>query len=162
MSARLCSTSRMRTQTRALTSPAVNTGTAKSSSIVGRVAGRFPRIEIATAGASDIAGRCQTAVRVRGERFRSRRCGPATRRCCRKARSVAETAAGCAARSSRMRVAPSGRRSLATPPGTTRSIISRWPKQASAARNTCSRKMPQCACMSENEASLQMAPMSPK
>ena len=37
--------------------------------------------------------------------------------------------------------------SRATPPGTIASIISRWPKQASAARKTRSRRMPLCACM---------------
>ena len=33
---------------------------------------------------------------------------------------------------------------------------------SAAARRTCSRKIPQCACMMEKDASLQMAPMSPK
>ena len=37
--------------------------------------------------------------------------------------------------------------SRATPPGTMASIISRWPKQVSAARNVRSRKIPQCACI---------------
>ena len=34
--------------------------------------------------------------------------------------------------------------------------------QSSAARNTCSRRTPQCACISENAASLQIAPISPR
>ena len=50
----------------------------------------------------------------------------------------------------------------ATPPGTTRSIISRWPKQLSAARSTYSRSSAHCACSMAKAASLQMAPISPK
>ena len=61
MSARLCSTSRMRIHTRALTSPAVSTGTEKVQFIVWRVARRFPHVEIATAGAPDIAGSAELA-----------------------------------------------------------------------------------------------------
>ena len=38
---------------------------------------------------------------------------------------------------------PSSSRSAATPPGTMQSIIRRWPKQALAARSTCSRSAPQ-------------------
>jgi hypothetical protein len=52
--------------------------------------------------------------------------------------------------------------STATPPGTMQSIISRCPKQALATRSTCSRRMLQWAWISEKEASLQMAPMSPR
>ena len=59
MSATLCSTSRMRIHTRALTSPAVSTGTVKVKPIVRRVAGHFARIDIASARASDIAGRAE-------------------------------------------------------------------------------------------------------
>ena len=42
------------------------------------------------------------------------------------------------------------------------SIISRWPKQPAAQRSTRSRSMPQCASMMLNDASLQIAPKSPR
>ena len=61
---RLCSTSRIRTQTRALTSPAVKTGTSKVELIVGRIARRFAHIEIASAGAPDIAARAELACQL--------------------------------------------------------------------------------------------------
>src|SRR5947199_80989 len=41
-----------------------------------------------------------------------------------------------------MAAAPAGVRSSVTPPGTTRSIISRWPKAAAQARSTPSRSDP--------------------
>ena len=104
----------------------------------------------------------RTAVQVRRKRSRSRRYGPAAKRCCRRARRGAEIAAGWFSANRPDAAAPPEPRSVATPPGTTRSIINRCPKQVSAARSTRSRRMPQCAFMSENEASLQMAPMSPK
>jgi hypothetical protein len=59
-----------------------------------------------------------------------------------------------------MAAMPAGSRSVATPPGTMRSIIRRWPKPVSAARRTCSRRMPVWACISAKAASLQTAPMS--
>ena len=55
MSARLCSTSSMRTHTRASTSPSWRTGTSKSSSRIGRIARRLARIEGAARGAADVA-----------------------------------------------------------------------------------------------------------
>ena len=55
ISARLCSTSRMRIQTRALTSPAVEDRHGEFELVVGRVARRLARIETAAAGAADIA-----------------------------------------------------------------------------------------------------------
>ncbi len=67
-----------------------------------------------------------------------------------------------AAAARRSATSPSPLKSTATPPGTIRSIISRWPKQAATALKMRSRMTPQCACMSEKEASLQIAPMSPK
>ena len=55
-----------------------------------------------------------------------------------------------------------GRQVAAHSAGDHASIIRRWPKQAFAARSTCSRSRPQLACMMLNEASLHTAPMSPR
>ena len=94
ISARLCSTSRMRIQTRALTSPCRQHRNVKIERIIGRIAGRFPRVEIAAAGAPDIAGRAELSRKF-GAHDAGRRCGPAARRCCRKAQRGAEIAVGC-------------------------------------------------------------------
>ena len=82
------------------------------------------------------------------------------------ARATLDKAAKLAGRTSARNADTSGTqlgwRSSAVPPGTTASIISRCPKQKSAMRNVRSRRMPQRACMIANDASLQMAPISPK
>ncbi len=54
-SAMLCSTSRMRTQMRASTSPAVSTGTSKRRLIIGRIGQVAAAVEVAARGAADIA-----------------------------------------------------------------------------------------------------------
>ncbi len=134
----------------------------RSELVVGRIARGPARIEGAARGAADVAAGAESPRQLGASGCRCRRCDPAARRCCRRARPARESGAGSrrSARAARRR--PSRPRSAATPPGTTRSIISRWPKQASAARSTRSRSTPQWACISAKEASLQMAPMSPK
>ena len=92
ISARLCSTSRMRIQTRALTSPACSTGTSNCELVVGRVAGRAARVEVAARGAADIAAGGELPRERRLTGCRCRRCGPAARRCRRRARPARESA----------------------------------------------------------------------
>ena len=55
---------------------------------------------------------------------------------------------------------PSGAISAATPPGTTTSIISRWPKACSAARSSSSRCRPAAACSGASPAASAMRPRS--
>src|SRR5579883_3517119 len=136
-------------------------GNSELQLIVGRVAKRFAHIEVTAAGATYIARRAEfpgvvganNAGRNRAILQRGRvviELDQARKRC-RKILSASR------------RIAVASRpTSAATPPGITRSIIRRCPQQASAARSTCSRKRPQCVCMIANDASLQMAPISPK
>ena len=132
--------------------------------VVGRIARRrAARRRRGREARPTIAAGAELLRAVRRARRRCRRCGPAARRCCRRARPARGNARRIVAQQRRGSPrAPGASRSAATPPGTTRSIISRWPKQARAARSTCSRSTPQCACMSAKAASLQMAPMSPR
>ena len=61
---------------------------------------------------------------------RSRPCGPVARRCCRRSRQAAGKRRRTVSISARSCAMPSAPRSSVTPPGTTRSIINLWPKQA--------------------------------
>ena len=91
---------------------------------------------------------------------------PTVRSCSEAVASYSVTSGGKRRRSSaisaRSASAPIAERSQAVPPGTMQSIISRWPKATAVARSTRSRRMAQCACIRPNEASLQMAPTSPR
>ena len=106
--------------------------------------------------------RRRSAAPVRPTGCRCRPCGPAATRSCRRAATSGGKRARISSISARIRAAPSADRSTATPPGTMQSIIRRWPKQAAAQRSTRSRSMPQCASMMLNDASLQIAPKSPR
>ena len=104
----------------------------------------------------------RTGAQDRPGARRSRPCGPGARPCCRKAARAwgRSRAASATAPGSPRRLRRRDRR--ATPPGTTASIISRWPNAALAARKVRSRKIPQWASIRAKAASLQIAPMSPK
>ncbi len=163
ISARLWPTSRMRIQTRSLTSPPVADGHLECQRVVRRIAER--RVARRKPG------------RTRGRRSRRRRTArrvralstpvPTVRSCSDGVSSYSSTSFGkrCAMVvddvADRRRCRPRASRTD-TPPGTTRSIISRWPKAVRHARSTRSRSTPQCACISVNDASLQTAPMSPR
>ena len=132
ISARLCSTSRMRIQTRALTSPSV-----KHRHLEGELDRRadrraLRRVEGAARGAADIAAGAELARQFRAAGCRCRRCGPAARRCCRRGSTRRGESGARFRRAGREARAPiRGARSAATPPGTIASIIRRWPKAAS-------------------------------
>ncbi len=104
ISARLCSTSWMRTQTRALTSPSVAHRHLEGERVIGRVAGDAARIEGAAGGAADIAAGAELPRQRRRRGCRSRRCGPAARRCGRRARPASGKRARISASSARRRV----------------------------------------------------------
>ena len=158
----LCSTSRMRIQTRALTSLSLQHRDLELELVVGRIAGRAARIEGAAGGAPDVAAGGEPAHQLgRDPAGRDRAVlqrGGVVVELDQLREAAADSRSGAAQR--RDAVVRRGRRRRR--PATIRSIISRWPKQASAARSTRSRSTPQWACISANAASLQIAPMSPR
>ena len=155
-------TSSMRTQTRALTSPSVATWRSRiRARRRAHSAGNATRIEVAPGGTADKTAGAelprQGGVEHAGRDRAILQRGGAVVELDQRREARADLAI-----SARIASTPAARRSAATPPGTTRSIIRRWPKAASAARSTRSRRMPQWACMMAKDASLQIAPMSPR
>ena len=130
--------------------------------VVGRIADRPARVEVAARGAADKAAGAEPARQL------GRQDAGADGAVLQRGGLVVELHQRREARAYRRRSAhgcrrhPSESRSTATPPGTMQSIIRRWPKQAAAQRSTRSRSMPQCASMRLNDASLQIAPKSPR
>ena len=153
----------MRTQTRASTSPSCAHRNFERECVVGRIAGAAAHIDGPARCPADEAAAAEERRPSPGEGCRCRPSCPAARRYCRRGRPTPARRCRISA-SSRSDVlarrSAEGRR--ATPPGITRSIISRWPKQRAAVRRTRSRSTPQWACISANAASLQIAPMSPR
>ena len=158
----LCSTSRMRIPDARIDIAVVAHRHFEIEPIVRRIADRLARVEGAARGASDIAAGAECARQSRrqiagGDGAVLERGGAVVNR-----DQLGEAAAHGLEQLANA-AAPPGARSSATPPGTMRSIIKRWPKQACAARRVRSRNMPHCDMqISENEASLQIAPISPK
>jgi len=115
--------------------------------VVGRVAGRFPAHQNSARWRVRRSRARQTAVRVRQERHRSPRCGPAAKRCCRKARQswkpLPDVLQGVADKGCAVGAKVGGNAAGNDPYPS--SADGR--KRASAARNTCSRRMAQCACI---------------
>ncbi len=79
----------MRTQTRALTSPSSQHRHLELQPVVGRDSPASARIEGAARGAADIAAGAELPRQLPASGCRWRRCGPAARRCCRRARPAA-------------------------------------------------------------------------
>ena len=119
--------------------------------VVGRIGQALPRIEGAARGAADIAAGAELPRQRRREMpvvdgAVLQRGGVVV-----ELDQLGKRAADLGEQRRRSPPTPSAARSRATPPGTMRSIISRWPKQASAARSTRSRSMPQWACISAKD-----------
>ena len=139
---KLCSISRMRTQTRASTSPVGQHRHLEARVRIRRIGQIAPRVEICGRRRGRHNRRRPMRHQFAGRQCRSCRCDPAATACRRRAARFRQTAARSPRSSARM---PRGRpaTSSSTPPGTMRSIIRRWPKARSVAASTRSRKMPQ-------------------
>ena len=161
ISARLCSTSRMRECDAGVDVAFRQHRHAKLNAIVGWISRRLARVESAAAGAPDITAGSELLHEAAMHDASADGAILQRSRIVIKLDKAGNRRRTCLSKSL-TDVRKSVRRSAATPPGTTWSIISRCPKQLAAARKTSSRSAPQWACISENEASLQMAPISPK
>ena len=152
----------MRIQTRALTSPSCQHRHIEAQLVIRRIADRPARIEVASRRAADIAAGAEAARQFGATGCRCPPCDPAATRSCRRAppapesaRESRRSARGCAQRH-RQADRPRRRPARCSPSsGDGRS-------SAAAQRSTRSRSMPQCASMMLNDASLQIAPKSPR